>query len=62
MEAGIPYTIVGQNGGRILAFGFTYAKSENPNYAIFIYSHIGGASLYLVRCYDNIWTAINLVK
>ena len=38
MEPYTPYTIVGQHGNRMIAYGFTYTKSEDTNYALF--SHL----------------------
>lgn len=56
------YTIVGQHGNRMIAYGFTYTKSKDTNYALFIYSHISDENLHIVRCYNGKWTSTNLVK
>ena len=62
MEPYTPYTIAGQHGDRMIAYGFTYTKSKDTNYALFIYSYIGNENLHLVRCFSGKWTSINLVK
>ena len=62
MEPYTPYTIVGQHGNRMIAYGFTYTKSKDANYALFIYSHISDENLHIVRCYNDKWTSTNLVK
>ena len=55
MEPFKPYIITGNKDGRAAAFGFTYEKSYNTNYARFIYLNIGSNIITSIQCFNGVW-------
>lgn len=50
-----PYIITGNKNGRVAAFGFTYKKSYNTDYARFIYINIGYNAIISIQCFNGVW-------
>ena len=41
--------------GCAFAIGYTYEKSDNPNYCFFIYTYVGANNIFTVGCYNYVW-------